>query len=591
MKKLDINSDLYKIRHSLAHVLAQAVLEIRPQAKLGFGPPIDTGFYYDFDLKEPLSPEDLPILEKRMRQIIKKGQVFEREELDHADMVKRLKKDNQGYKIEHVEDLSSKNETLSLFRNGPFWDLCEGPHVDSTCDIPKNCFSLDSLAGAYWKGSEKNNMMQRVYGLAFESGDELKEFKEKRRMAMDRDHRKLNSKLNYFAINEEVGKGLPLWLPNGTVIREELEKLAKEKEFVGGYKRVSTPHITREELFHTSGHLPFYEDSMFPPMEMNGEKFFLKPMNCPHHHMIYKEEHRSYRDLPLRLAEYGTCYRYEQSGELAGLLRVRGMTINDAHIYCSTEQAKSEFINVLNLHTQYYKLFGLKNFWMRLSLAEKDTEKFVDEPKLWEKAESLISEAMEEVGVPYEEVRGEAAFYGPKIDFQVTNVVGREETASTNQLDLVMAKRFGLTYTARDNKEHTPIIIHRAPLGTHERFVAFLIEHYGGAFPTWLAPLQVRVIPVALTFIDYAGSLNERLYGSFVRTELDDSHDSFSKKIRSAAVAKIPNILIVGEKEQAGQTVTWQRYGSKDRKTLAFDTFLTILKEEIVKREDWRTVD
>ena len=591
MKKIDINSDLYKIRHSLAHVLAQAVLEIRPQAKLGFGPPIDTGFYYDFDLKEPLSPEDLPILEKRMRQIIKKGQVFEREELDHPDMVKRLKKDNQGYKIEHVEDLSAKNETLSLFRNGPFWDLCEGPHVDSTCDIPKNCFSLDSLAGAYWKGSEKNNMMQRVYGLAFESGDELKEFKEKRRMAMERDHRKLNSKLNYFAINEEVGKGLPLWLPNGTVIREELEKLAKEKEFIGGYKRVSTPHITREELFHTSGHLPFYVDSMFPPMEMNGEKFFLKPMNCPHHHMIYKAEHRSYRDLPLRLAEYGTCYRYEQSGELAGLLRVRGMTINDAHIYCSTEQAKSEFINVLNLHTQYYKLFGLKNFWMRLSLAEKDTEKFVDEPKLWEKAESLISEAMEEVGVPYEEVRGEAAFYGPKIDFQVTNVVGREETASTNQLDLVMAKRFGLTYTARDNKEHTPIIIHRAPLGTHERFVAFLIEHYGGAFPTWLAPLQVRVIPVAPTFIDYAGSLNESLYGSFVRTELDDSHDSFSKKIRSAAVAKIPNILIVGEKEQAGQTVTWQRYGSKDRKTLAFDTFLTILKEEIVKREDWRTVD
>ena len=591
MKKIDINSDLYKIRHSLAHVLAQAVLEIRPQAKLGFGPPIDTGFYYDFDLKDPLSPEDLPILEKRMRQIIKKGQVFEREELDHADMVKRLKKDNQGYKIEHVEDLSSKNETLSLFRNGPFWDLCEGPHVGSTCDIPKNCFSLDSLAGAYWKGSEKNNMMQRVYGLAFESGDELKEFKEKRRMAMELDHRKLNSKLNYFAINEEVGKGLPLWLPNGTVIREELEKLAKEKEFIGGYKRVSTPHITREELFHTSGHLPFYEDSMFPPMEMNGEKFFLKPMNCPHHHMIYKEEHRSYRDLPLRLAEYGTCYRYEQSGELAGLLRVRGMTINDAHIYCSTEQAKSEFINVLNLHTQYYKLFGLKNFWMRLSLAEKDTEKFVDEPKLWEKAESLISEAMEEVGVPYEEVRGEAAFYGPKIDFQVTNVVGREETASTNQLDLVMAKRFGLTYTARDNKEHTPIIIHRAPLGTHERFVAFLIEHYGGAFPTWLAPLQVRVIPVAPTFIDYAGSLNESLYGSFVRTELDDSHDTFSKKIRSAAVAKIPNILIVGENEQAGQTVTWQRYGSKDRKTLAFDTFLTILKEEIIKREDWRTID
>jgi len=447
------------------------------------------------------------------------------------------------------------------------------------------------LAGAYWKGSEENNMMLRVYGLAFETGDKLKEFREKRRLAMERDHRKLNSKQHYYAISEEVGKGLPLWLPNGTVIREELEKLAKEKEFLAGYKRVSTPHITREELFHTSGHLPFYEDSMFPPMEMDGERLFLKPMNCPHHHMIYKAEPRSYRDLPLRLAEYGTCYRYEQSGELAGLLRVRGMTMNDAHIYCSPEQAKAELLNVLNLHTQYYELFGLKDFWMRLSLAEKDTEKFVDEPELWQKAETLITEVMEEVGVPYEAVRGEAAFYGPKIDFQVTNVIGREETASTNQLDLVMGKRFGLTYIASDNQEHTPIIIHRAPLGTHERFVAFLIEHYGGAFPTWLAPLQVRVIPVASAFNDYAHGLNDRLYSSFVRTELDDSHDSFSKKIRTAAVAKIPNILIVGENEQAGQTVTWQRYGSKDRKTLAFDAFLELLQEEILKRQDWRTDD
>jgi len=591
MEKTNINSDLYKIRHSLAHVLAQAVLEIRPNAKLGFGPPIDSGFYYDFDLTEPLSPEDLPMLEKRMRQIIKKGQVFEREELGHDEMVERLDKDNQGYKIEQVEDLSAQNEILSLYRNGPFWDLCEGPHVDSTRDILKNCFSLDSLAGAYWKGSEENNMMQRVYGLAFGTGDELKEFKEKRQLAMERDHRKLNSKQHYYAISEEVGKGLPLWLPNGTVIREELEKLAKEKEFLSGYKRVSTPHITREELFHTSGHLPFYEDSMFPPMEMDGERFFLKPMNCPHHHMIYKAEPRSYRDLPLRLAEYGTCYRYEQSGELAGLLRVRGMTMNDAHIYCSPEQAKAELLNVLNLHTQYYELFGLKDFWMRLSLAEKDTGKFVDEPELWQKAETLITEVMEEVGVPYEAVRGEAAFYGPKIDFQVTNVIGREETASTNQLDLVMGKRFGLTYIASDNQEHTPIIIHRAPLGTHERFVAFLIEHYGGAFPTWLAPLQVRVIPVASAFNDYAHGLNDSLYSSFVRTELDDSHDSFSKKIRTAAVAKIPNILIVGENEQTGQTVTWQRYGGKDRKTLAFDAFLELLQEEILKRQDWRTDD
>ena len=588
MKEQNTNSNLYKIRHSLAHILAQAVLEIRPNAKLGFGPPIDSGFYYDFDLDEPLSAEDLPKLEKRMRHIIKTGQVFEREELDHTEIIKRLSKDNQSYKIEQVEDLSLNNEPLSLYHNGPFWDLCEGPHVKKTSDIPKNCFTLETLAGAYWKGSEKNNMMQRVYGLAFETVDELKKYQEKRRLAMERDHRKLNRKQNYYTISDEVGKGLPLWLPNGTVIREELEKLAKETEFLGGYKRVSTPHITREELLHTSGHLPYYEESMFPPMEMEGERLFLKPMNCPHHHMIFKAEPRSYRDLPLRLAEYGTCYRYEQSGELAGLLRVRCMTMNDAHIYCTPEQAKEEFIKVMNLHKDYYKLFGLRDFWMRLSLAEENAGKFVDEPELWKKAEKLVTEAMDEVGIPYEAVRGEAAFYGPKIDFQVTNVVGREETASTNQLDLVIGKRFGLSYIASDNEEHTPIIIHRAPLGTHERFVAFLIEHYGGAFPTWLAPLQVRVIPVASAFNEYANSLNENMYSSFIRTEIDDSHDSFSKKIRSAAITKIPNLLIVGENEQANKTVTWQRYGSKERQTLAIDTFLNLIHKEILQRKDWR---
>lgn len=591
MKKIDTNSDLYKIRHSLAHILAQAVLEIRPGAKLGFGPPIDNGFYYDFDLDEPLSPEDLPKLEKRMRQIIKSGQVFEREELDQSDMVQLLSKEKQEYKIEQVGDLVAQNETISLYRNGPFWDLCEGPHVNSTSDIPKNCFALDTLAGAYWKGSENNNMMQRVYGLAFETGDQLREFKEKRSLAIQRDHRKLNSQQHYFTISDEVGKGLPLWMPNGTVIRDELEKLAKETEFLAGYKRVSTPHITREDLYFTSGHLPYYQDSMFPPMEMDGERLFLKPMNCPHHHMIYKAEPRSYRDLPLRLAEYGTCYRYEQSGELAGLLRVRGMTMNDAHIYCTPEQAKEEFINVMNLHTEYYQLFGLSNFWLRLSLAEEDEGKFVDEPELWQKAETLVTEVMEEVDIPYEAVRGEAAFYGPKIDFQVTNVVGREESASTNQMDLVMGKRFGLKYIAADSQEHTPIIIHRAPLGTHERFVAFLIEHYGGAFPTWLAPVQVRVIPVASAFNEYAQGLNQNMYSSLIRSEIDDSHDSFSKKIRTAAVEKVPNLLIVGENEQAGQTVTWQRYGSKARETLAFEAFLPLLQEEILKRRDWRDND
>ncbi|MDP6728345.1 MAG: threonine--tRNA ligase [SAR324 cluster bacterium] len=582
------DSQLYRIRHSLAHVLAQAVLEIRPAAKLGFGPPVENGFYYDFDLDQPLSPEDLPGLEKRMKKIIKSRQTFEREELNGEEMRKKLAEIGQDFKIEQVNDLDQGGEVLTLYRNGPFWDLCEGPHVDSTNEIPKNCFSLDSLAGAYWKGSEKNKMLQRVYGLAFESKEELQSFKEKRRLAQERDHRKLNVDQHYFVIDEEVGKGLPLWLPNGTIIREELEKLAKEQEFLDGYDRVSTPHITRENLYHTSGHLPYYAESMFPPMEVDGEKMFLKPMNCPHHHLIYRAQPRSYRDLPLRLAEYGTCYRYEQSGELAGLLRVRGLTMNDAHIYCTAEQVKEEFIRVIQLHLLYYELFGLDNFWMRLSLSESDGAKYVNQPEIWARAEALVIEAMDEVGVPYESVRGEAAFYGPKIDFQVSNVIGREESASTNQLDLVMADRFGLTYRDQDSAEQTPMIIHRAPLGTHERFCAFLIEHYGGVFPSWLAPVQVRIIPVASAFFAYAEKLEKDLKSRFIRTQNDLSSDSFGKKIRNGAISKVPNLLILGEQETSEGSVTWQRHGTKERSMLGFEAFLGLLEEEIGNRIDWR---
>ena len=582
------DTQLYRIRHSLAHVLAQAVLEIRPEAKLGFGPPVENGFYYDFDLEDPLSPEDLPEIEKRMKKIIKSRQTFECEELNGEEMRTRLAEIGQDYKIEQVNDLDAEGEILTLYRNGPFWDRCEGPHVESTAEIPKNCFSLDSLAGAYWKGSEKNKMLQRVYGLAFESQEALKDFKEKRKMAMERDHRKLNIDQHYFVIDEEVGKGLPLWMPNGTVIREELEKLAKEQEFLDGYERVSTPHITRENLYHTSGHLPYYADSMFPPMEVDGEKMFLKPMNCPHHHLIYRSQPRSYRELPLRLAEYGTCYRYEQSGELAGLLRVRGLTMNDAHIYCTAEQVKEEFIRVMQLHLRYYELFGLENFWMRLSLAESDGAKYVNEPEVWARAEALVIEAMDEVGIPYESVRGEAAFYGPKIDFQVSNVIGREETASTNQLDLVMAERFGLTYRDQESVERAPMIIHRAPLGTHERFCAFLIEHYGGVFPSWLAPVQVRIIPVASAFFDYAEKLEKELKSRFIRSQVDLSTDSFGKKIRNGAVSKVPNLRILGEQETSEGSVTWQRYGTKERIKLGFDTFLTQFEEEIRNRSDWR---
>ena len=587
---LDPDSPIYRLRHSLAHVLAQAVLEIRPNAKLGFGPPIEHGFYYDFDLDEPLTPEDLPDLEKRMRRIINSGQTFECEELSAKEMTDRLEESGQSYKVEQVQDLAVQGKTLTLYRNGKFWDLCEGPHVSNTKEIPGNCFALDTLAGAYWKGSEQNAMLQRVYGLAFESKTELRDFQEKQRLAMERDHRKLNTQQHYFVIEEEVGKGLPLWMPNGTVIRDELEKLAKEWEFLGGYQRVATPHITKENLYHTSGHLPYYADSMFPPMEVDGEKLYLKPMNCPHHHMIYRAVPRSYRDLPVRFAEYGTCYRYEQSGELTGLLRVRGLTMNDAHIYCTPEQVKEEFICVMRLHIDYYNLFGLKDFWMRLSLAEEGGTKFVDDPETRRQAEALVVEAMDEVEIPYEAVRGEAAFYGPKIDFQVSNVVGREETASTNQLDLVMAGRFGLAYKGADGQDHAPMIIHRAPLGTHERFCAFLIEHYGGVFPTWLAPVQVRIIPVAPTFSDYAHQLRDELHRDFLRVEVDDSHDSFGKKIRNGATAKIPNLLIVGGEEQSNQGVTWQRYGSKARETVALAEFQSRILDENRTRADWRNV-
>ena len=586
MNKLDTNSDLYKIRHSLAHVLAQAVLEIRPGAKLGFGPPVDNGFYYDFDLEEPLTPEDLPKLEKRMRHIIKSGQVFEREELDQEDMVELLSRENQQYKIEQVEDLVAQNEIISLYRNGPFWDLCEGPHVKSTSEIPKNCFSLDSLAGAYWKGSEKNNMMQRVYGLAFETGEQLKEYKEKRSLAMQRDHRKLNSKLRYFTISDEVGKGLPLWMPNGTVIRDELEKLAREKEFLAGYKRVSTPHITRDDLYFTSGHLPYYQESMFPPMEMDGERLFLKPMNCPHHHMIFKAEPRSYRDLPLRLAEYGTCYRYEQSGELAGLLRVRGMTMNDAHIYCTEDQFKDEFLAVCNLYLKYFEIFGIEKYEMRLSLHDEEGlgKKYVNEPKLWQKTEELVREALTDGGIHFKEVPGEAAFYGPKIDVQVWSAIGKEFTLATNQVDFAIPGRFGLTYKDSKGKDQVPLCIHRAPLSTHERFIGFLIEHYKGDFPLWLAPTQIAVLPVSEKANAYAEKVFAALKQNGFRAILDEKADKIGSKIRNAELQKINVMLVVGEKEAQSETVSLRRRIAGDKGSVALKTLIKDLQKEITER-------
>jgi threonyl-tRNA synthetase len=581
--------DLYKIRHSLAHVMAQAVLKVRPGSTLGFGPPVDDGFYYDFILSEPISEEDFKAIEKEMRRIVGQGQEFSREDLERDAAMARLDEMGEPYKREYAVDLFDKNgiEKLSFYTNGPFLDMCEGPHVETTRQIPPDCFKLRRVAGAYWRGDSDNVMMTRIYAWAFATGKELKEHVRMYQEGLKRDHKKLGKELELFLIDDDIGKGLPLWLPNGTVIRDELEKLAREMEFADGYERVVTPHLAKASLYYKTGHLPYYKDSMFPLMEMRDtvtsedgetsevtESYVLKPMNCPHHHRIFASRKRSYRELPLRLAEYGDVYRYEDSGALSGLLRVRGMAMNDAHIYCTKEQAKEEFLAVMQLHQKLYDILGLENYYMRFSTWNADDpkkgDKYLDDPDGWELAQRLVQEAMDESGLPYVEGKGEAAFYGPKVDFQFRTVTGREETASTNQLDFGVGARLDLHYTGSDDTPHTPLIIHRAPLGTHERFVAFLIEHYGGAFPTWLAPIQVRFLTVADRFDEHARKCVAQLRQQGIRAELDETSETVSKKIRTAARAKIPNTVVIGEREQQENTATLRRLGSPEQQTMPF---------------------
>lgn len=574
---------LYKRRHSLAHVLAQAVQALYPGTMLGFGPPVDNGFFYDFNFKEPISEEALPAIEKQMRKIINERQTFEYRECSVDEAVANLQAAGEQLKAEYCQELAGKGETLSFYKNGPFEDMCAGPHVEHTGQIPADCFTLDTLAGAYWRGDEKREQLTRIYGLAFDSKNDLKEFQRLREEAKKYDHRKLGKELELFLLTDQVGPGLPLWMPNGTVLRDELENLAKEWEFQGGYQRVATPHVTDGKLFETSGHLEHYKDAMFPAMVVDeNREYYLRPMNCPFHHLIFGCRPRSYRELPLRLAEYGQVYRYEGSGALAGLLRVRGMCMNDAHIYCTPEQLKDEFAAVLELHKRYYDLFRLSAYWMRLSVHDPDNkEKYIDDPEAWKSSEDTIRGILEDLGIEYHVGFGEAAFYGPKVDFQIRNVVGREETASTNQLDFGVPARFDLTYVAQDGSLKTPYCIHRAPLGTHERFIAFLVEHFKGAFPTWLAPLQVRVVPVHLeNFGDYAQEVARELHRLGFRAEADLGADSFNKKIRNAATAKIPNVLIVGEREKEGREVTWRRYCmQKEQRTVPLGEFLQILQK------------
>jgi threonyl-tRNA synthetase len=599
----EVKDELFRIRHSLSHVLAQAVLQLRPGSTLGFGPPIADGFYYDFILSAPLSEEDFPEIEKRMRHIIKQGQAFEREELPREQALARIDEMKEPYKREYAQELLDKRGLtgLSFYRNGPFLDMCEGPHVDNSRKLAGAGFKLRSLAGAYWRGDSRNAMMTRIYAWAFADKAALDAHVKAYNDAIARDHKKLGRELDIFVIDDEIGKGLPLWLPAGTVLRDELEKLAKELEFKDGYQRVATPHLNKVELFYKTGHLPYYAPHMYPVMELKEkvtdesgshevvkEAYCLKPMNCPHHHRIFAARRRSYRELPVRLAEYGQVYRFEDAGALSGLLRVRGMCMNDAHIYCTEEQIETEFLKVMDLHRRCYEILGLSNYSMRFSTWDpedpKGVEKYVDQPEAWERTQRLVRAAMEKSGLPFSEGKGEAAFYGPKIDVQFRTVTGREETASTNQLDFAVPHRLELSYIGADNREHTPYCIHRAPLGTHERFIAFLIEHYGGAFPTWLAPVQVRFIPVAEAFLDYANKLVAALRDEFVRAEVDDSTDTLNKKIRNAATHKIPNVCVVGEREAQDGTVTLRRYGEQRQETIAFDALAARLRAAIVRR-------
>lgn len=548
-------------RHSMSHVLAQAVLRLFPDAQLAIGPAIDDGFYYDFDVAEPFTPEDLQKIEREMKRVVKQNHKFER--LDVAPEEAAAMVANAPYKQEILADLE-KGQPLSFYQDGEFIDLCRGPHILGTGQVRH--FKLLSVAGAYWRGDESRKMLQRIYGTAFASREELDRHLTMLKEAKKRDHRVLGKQLELFTFDDEVGPGLPLWLPKGAVLIDELEDLARQTECAAGYQRVRTPHICKESMYLRSGHLPYYAESMFPPMELEGVKYYLKPMNCPHHHKIFAAAARSYRDLPLRLAEYGTCYRYEQSGELFGLMRVRSLQMNDAHIYCTLDQFEEEFLAVCQMYLRYFELFGLENYLMRLSTHAPAGlgAKYVDDREKWCRTEDLVRDAMVRGGINYEEVPDEAAFYGPKIDVEVWSAIGRQFTIATNQVDFAQPGRFGLTYTNAAGAEETPICIHRAPLGTHERFIGFLIEHYAGAFPVWLAPVQAVVLPIAERHAEYGGQLYQQLRAAGIRAELDAASETLNKRIRQAQTQKVPYMLIAGDREvEEGTVAVRQRSGEQ----------------------------
>ena len=570
--------------HSSAHLMAEAVESIYPGVKFWVGPPVENGFYYDMDLGDKkMNEEDLGKLEKKMQELVKENSSYQRKEISKADAIKYFSDKGDEYKLDLLQGLNEGE--ITFYTQGKFTDLCRGPHIPNTGFI--KAIKLTNIAGAYWKGDEKNKMLTRVYGVTFPSQKELDEYLKMLEEAKKRDHRKLGKELSIFTFDDEVGPGLPLWMPNGAIIIEELERLAKETEVNAGYKRVVTPHIAKENVYLTSGHLPYYKDSMYPPMELEGVKYYLKPMNCPHHHKIFAAEPRSYKELPLRLAEYGTCYRYEQSGELFGLMRVRCLHMNDAHIYCSKEQFYEEFKAVNDMYLKYFKIFGVEKYVMRLSLHSPDKlgKKYVNQPELWIETEALVRDVLIKTNTPYVEVPDEAAFYGPKIDVQIWSAIGREFTLATNQVDFAQGRSFKLEFTTQDNKTDTPLIIHRAPLGTHERFIGFLLEHYAGNLPVWLSPLQVKILPISDKFSDYSKTILQKLKKADIRVEIDDRNEKIGKKIRDTEVMKVPYMLVVGEKEMNEEKVSVRKHGQGDLGAKALDEFLKEIKLEVDDRK------
>ncbi|EZP60516.1 threonine--tRNA ligase [Exiguobacterium acetylicum] len=580
----DSEEGLDLIRHSSAHLMAQAIKRLYPDETihLGIGPTIENGFYYDIDMERRLTEEDLPEIEKMMNKIAGENLPIEREVVSRDEALAIYKELNDPLKIELIESIPA-DQDLTIYRQGEFFDLCRGPHVPATAKL--QVFKLMSIAGAYWRGDSKNKMLQRIYGTAWATKDQLKQHLHFLAEAKERDHRKLGKELGLFFTSQEVGQGLPMWLPKGAAIRRTVERYIVDKELELGYEHVYTPVLGSVDLYKTSGHWDHYQDDMFPKMEMDNEELVLRPMNCPHHMMVYKNEPRSYRDLPLRVAELGGMHRYEMSGALTGLQRVRYMVLNDGHTFVRPDQMKDEFKAIVHLIQEVYADFGITDYKFRLSYRDPaDKEKYFDNDAIWEMAQRELKETMDELELEYFEAEGEAAFYGPKLDVQVRTALGKDETLSTVQLDFLLPERFELTYKGNDGQDHRPVVLHRGVVSTMERFVAYLIEEYKGAFPTWLAPVQVKLIPVSGVHEDYAREIKAILLKKGIRVETDFRDEKLGYRIREAQVNKVPVMLVLGDKEVESREVNIRRYGSKDSSNASLEQFIADLEQEIANR-------